>query len=140
MSSARWAPPSCSAACAIAATSSVLASTNSAAPSAPIERRGHAVKVQPGQLAGLVQRRQRGAGQTGRVGLHGEQAEAVPGPADHQDQAAVCPSSTKLLRPSSRQPSPDSVAAAWSRPVSQEPSSSVKASVAISSPEAMPGR
>ncbi len=52
---------------------------------------------------------------------------------------AVCPSRTKLLCPSSTQPPSRSLAASPIASGSQEPSSSVKASVATVSPLAMPG-
>ena len=52
---------------------------------------------------------------------------------------AVPPSSTKLLCPSSRQSWPSLTADSRIAPGSQEPSSSVKASVAMVSPDAMPG-
>ena len=100
---------------------------------------GHAGELEPGLLAGLVHRRQRGAGQPGRVALHreqrkpasvvrGDQDQVGGGAVEHEHLVPVQPPGLTVLDRGSR------IAAG-----SQEPPSSVKASVAMVSPEAMPG-
>ena len=104
--------------------------------------RRDAVEVELGLLAGLVHRRQRRAGEAGGVAVDREE-RLPPAPVlggDERCRSAVWPSITNIFVPVSVQPSPSLVAVA-SMPVSSHlPFGSVKASVAIVSPEAMPGR
>ena len=134
-----WAPPTCSAARATAARSRVLdrpGSSPAVGADQPGRRPG---ELQTGLLAGLVHRRQRGPGQAGGVTAHREQADAGVGAATTRIRSATWPSMTNVLCPFSVQPSPDGVAARVTPSSSHRPVSSVKASVAMVSPEAMPG-
>ena len=145
MSRARCAPPSCSAASAMAATSSVCSSTARPAPGEPINRAGTSLNSHRASLlvwssVGRTRRRSPAAvpstANSDRAAGPDESASVT---ATARIRSAPCPSSTKLLCPSSRQPCPFLAAASRTDSLAQDPSSSVNASVATVCPEAMPG-
>ena len=139
-SSTRCAPPTCSAASATAARSSVFVRPASAPPSVPIS------------VAGVPENSRRACLRVWSIVGSGVRVRpaASPWTAKSETPAAVraatmmrlatWPSMTNILWPSSTQPSPFFSALHSMPPKSHLPLSSVMASVAIVSPDAMPGR
>ncbi len=82
----RWAPPTCSAARATAARSSVARQRRPGAALLPDQAGRRPREFERGLLAGLVHGGERRARHAGGVGLHGEEAHTLAGAADHQDQ------------------------------------------------------
>ena len=140
MSKHRWAPPTCSAARATAARSSVRVSP---APRTALDAdeagRGGG-ELESGLLAGLVHGGERRAGQPRRATFDGEQAHALGGAGGHQDQVGDMPVDDEHLVAVERPSVTLGEAARVMASRSQRPLSSVIASVAMVSPEAMPGR
>src|ERR1700683_3232015 len=91
MSRTRWAPPTCSAARATAARSSIFDTAAHPAPSLPTRRGGGVGEGQFGLLAGLVHGGQRGGLEAGGARLDGEHRDAGGRAGGDQHQAGRGP-------------------------------------------------